>query len=470
MPESIQQCRSSLTFAQLHALSRGLPPVCLLATSDGPGAGGAALNLLTALRAVGLDVELLVMAKGTARGFVHEIPLGRKWLTVARVLKRARLKAHTAIPPWFELFSLADSPAKLEILPQLRRAGLVHLHWVAGFVGPRDAVQAFGDKPVVWTLHDMNPLTGGCHYTAGCERYKAEKCSHCPQLGPGECPDLAAGNFAAKVAACSRLNITVASPSRWLARCTRESHILGKARCVVIPNCIDTALYRPVQSEWARAFCGIESGRKVIAFGASGLDRYNKGFVVLKEALRLLARQWSGALPVLLLFGGELSEEYRPEGYEVVSFGRLGPSELAHVYACADVFVSSSFQDNLPLVLQEAQACGTPTVGMKHTGAEDIIEEGITGFLAEHPGLPLTPTGEPREISSIVNATSARSLAKKIQDVLLLPKASHEAMRYAARQHAVAAFAPELMAARYLHLYRELLGLPRVDMGEAPCR
>lgn len=470
MPESMQQYRSSLAFEQLHVLSRGLPPVCLLATSDGPGAGGAALNLLTALRSTGLDVELLVMAKGTARGFVHEIPLGRKWLTVATVLKRARLKAHTAIPPWFELFSLADSPAKLETLPQVRRAGLVHLHWVAGFVGPRDAVQAFGDKPVVWTLHDMNPLTGGCHYTAGCEQYKTWGCSHCPQLGPGDGPDLAASNFAEKIAACSRLNMTVVSPSRWLARCARESHILGKAPNVVIPNCTDTTLYHPVQSDWARAFCGIEPGRKVIAFGASGLDRYNKGFAVLKEALRLLARQWSGALPVLLLFGGELPEEERPEGYEVISFGRLGPSELVHVYACADVFVASSFQDVGPLVLQEAQACGTPTVGMKHTGAEDIIEEGITGFLAEHPGLPLASTGEPREISSIVNVTSACSLAKKIQDVLLLPKTSHDAMRHAARRHAVAAFAPELLAARYLCLYRELLGLPRVSMEEVSCR
>ncbi|MCD7985111.1 MAG: glycosyltransferase [Desulfovibrio sp.] len=470
MCESTRQCRSNLTFEQLHALSRGLPPVCLLATSDGSGAGGAALNLLTALRSAGLDAELLVMAKNAARGFVHEIPLGRKWLTVAAILKKARLKAHAAIPPWFELFSLADSPARLETLPQVRHAGLVHLHWVAGFVGPRDAVRAFGDKPVVWTLHDMNPLTGGCHCTAGCERYKAGGCSHCPQLGPGDGPDLAAGNFAAKVAACSRLNVTAVSPSRWLAQCAREIHILGNARCVVIPNCIDTALYRPVRSDWARAFCGIKPGRKVIAFGASGLNRYNKGFAVLKEALRLLARQWSGALPVLLLFGGELPEAERPEGYAVVSFGRLGPSELVQVYACADVVVAPSFQDVGPLVLQEAQACATLTVGMSRTGAEDIIEEGKTGFLAEHPGLPLAPSGKPREISNIVNAASVRSLAKKIQDALLLPKAAHDAMRHAARRHALASFAPALMAARYLTLYRELLGLPAVDVGVTPCR
>ena len=65
---------------------------------------------------------------------------------------------------------------------------------------------------------------------------------------------------------------------------------------------------------------------------------------------------------------------------------------------------------------------------------------------------------------------SARSLAKKIQDVLLLSKTSHDAMRHAARRHAVAAFAPELLAARYLCLYRELLGLPRVSMEEVSCR
>ncbi len=469
MPESTRPCRNTVTFEQLHVLSRGLPPVCLLATSDGPGAGGAALNLLTALRAAGLDAELLVMAKHTAHDFVHEIPLGRKWLAVAAILKKARLKAHPAIPPWFELFSLADSPARLETLPHVRRAGLVHLHFVAGFVDPRNAVQAFGDKPVVWTLHDMNPLTGGCHCTAGCERYKAGECAHCPQLGPGHGPDLAAGNFAAKVVACSRLNVTAVSPCRWLAQCARESHILGKARCVVIPNGIDTALYHPVPADRARAFCGLEPGRKVIAFGASGLNRYNKGFAVLKEALRLLARQWSGALPVLLLFGGELPEHERPEGYAVVSFGRLGASELVQVYACADVVVAPSFQDVGPLVLQEAHACATPTVGMRRTGAEDIIEEAKTGFLAEHPGLPLDPSGEPRAMSSIVNAASAHSLAEKIQDALLLPKAAHDAMRQAARRHAVTSFAPELMAARYLNLYRELLGLPAVEMGDVPC-
>ena len=37
------------------------------------------------------------------------------------------------------------------------------------------------ELPIVWTLHDMNPFTGGCHYSGDCGKFR-ESCGACPEL------------------------------------------------------------------------------------------------------------------------------------------------------------------------------------------------------------------------------------------------------------------------------------------------
>ncbi|MDR2055504.1 MAG: glycosyltransferase, partial [Desulfovibrio sp.] len=137
-------------------------------------------------------------------------------------------------------------------------------------------------------------------------------------------------------------------------------------------------------------------------------------------------------------------------------------AKLAAAYAAADVFVSPSFQEVFGLATAEAQACGTPGVGFYGTGAEDIVRDGVTGFLARHPGLPLAGNASPSgdDAYSSFSPDSVEDLAAKIKRVLDLPQDEYAVMRRACRERALAEYSSTLQAARYLQLYRRILGLP----------
>ena len=61
------------------------------------------------------------------------------------------------------------------------RPDIVNLHYVGeGFVPIRNLPDI--GVPIVWTLHDSWPFTGGCHLPGSCDRY-LESCGKCPILG-----------------------------------------------------------------------------------------------------------------------------------------------------------------------------------------------------------------------------------------------------------------------------------------------
>jgi glycosyltransferase involved in cell wall biosynthesis len=219
---------------------------------------------------------------------------------------------------------------------------------------------------------------------------------------------------------------------------------------------------------WARAAFGLPPDRKVIAFGATSITRWNKGLQILKLALENLRAQWKGVLPLLLIFGHGDARESFPQEYECLPLGQLNQTELAQVYSAADVYVLPSLQDNLPTTLIEAQSCGTPGIGFYGTGAEDIIQDGITGYLAAHPGLPLTPDGKLRDMNEFLNPEKIDDLAAKIRMILELPAERIVAMRERCREHALREYSPVLQTGRYLRLYRRILSLPEMAVGGLP--
>jgi glycosyltransferase involved in cell wall biosynthesis len=451
-----------LKFVDLHPLTRNLPPVAMLCSSDLPGAGGAAMELNTALSAAGADVALYVMQKTSTRAGIVEIAQGTKSLSAYSFIAEKLLSKFRERPPYFEMFSLVQKPVGVHLSDLLDKAAIIHLHWVARMVGFPKSMEALQNKPIVWTLHDMNPLSGGCHYTAGCGRFANGGCRACPQLGEASGPDIAKENFTAKQKGYAALNLTAVSPSSWQLDYIKNSVLLGDIPQEWIPNSVDPDVFHPRQRAWARASLGLAQDRKIIAFGAASIDRWNKGAQLLKLALKELRCHWQGALPVLLIFGHGDMKNQLPDGYEHVSMGRTGQAELAVAYSAADIFVSASMQETFGLVTAEAQACGTPAIGFYGTGAEEIIEEGKTGFLAVHPGLPLTEDGTLRRLDEFLSPATVGDLAQKIETLLSLPDEQIAAMRKRCRENALRRFSPVLNAARYLRLYRRILRLPEV--------
>ncbi len=118
---------------------------------------------------------------------------------------------------------------------------IVNLHWLGdSFFRPSDIPRL--TMPVVWTLHDMWALTGGCHYSGDCTKFELS-CGSCPQLRKSHRNDASAKNWNFKHRQLKNSDIVVVAPSRWLANCSIRSSLLRDFRTEVIPYGLDTECF-----------------------------------------------------------------------------------------------------------------------------------------------------------------------------------------------------------------------------------
>jgi glycosyltransferase involved in cell wall biosynthesis len=257
---------------------------------------------------------------------------------------------------------------------------IIHLHWInAGFLSI-GSLSAF-EKPIVWTMHDMWPITGGCHYAGRCRRFESN-CGRCPALGSSRSRDLSRLIWDKKSAMFDGLDLTVVTPSTWLAEQAAKSSLFEGVDIQLIPNGIDTSLYSPYENTVAKEELKLNSDSSKILFGAANIDDQRKGAGHLFSAIRNLHQRISDF--ELVLFG--TSESGVPD--DLVSctrnLGRITDEQLRRLYSAADVYVVPSLEDNLPNTVMESMAAGTPVVGYDTGGIGDMIEHAQTGYLAEH--------------------------------------------------------------------------------------
>jgi glycosyltransferase involved in cell wall biosynthesis len=435
------------------------------------GAGLSAARHMEDLIEAGVDAHMVTLRKENLKNDrIIEIAdrKGRNLFNFTRVLIGSALsRSYPERPNGYEYFTLSRG-VDLSAIEVINSAGLIHLHWIDGLVDWIAGYKVFANKLIIYKLGSEEPYTGGCHFSAGCNKFKTDGCRNCPQLGPSfDGNDLAKKNFAAKQRGYRSLNITAVTAGHWLADSASKSLLMKQFPRYTIPNSIDIGMFSPIPQNHGRELFNLPRDRKIILFGAWGIARRNKGLHLLIYVLNILRERWRNTLPVLVIFGEGLSFERRPKGYEWYQVGTIEDRrKLTALYSAADVFVSSSFQEAFGLVTAEAQSCGTPGIGFYGTGAEDIIQDGVTGYLAKHPGLPLENGKIPSrdEAYRSFSPESVEDLAEKIKKILELHPDEYEAMRRACREHAVAEYSPVRITERYLRLYRDKLGLPDVTL------
>lgn len=143
--------------------------------------------------------------------------------------------------------------------------------------------------PIVWTLHDMNQFTGGCHYTSGCTHFR-DRCGRCPQLGSNS-PNDSARTWKRKRQIFNNLDprrIQIVTPSAWLAKEVQSSSLLGQFPVSVIPNGLDTDTFSPLDKNLARSAFGLPVDSKVVLFASESTSNQRKGFKFLAEAISKL--------------------------------------------------------------------------------------------------------------------------------------------------------------------------------------
>lgn len=410
--------------------------VVILNTMDrSGGAARAAHRLHRGLRALRVDSRMLVQLKtGNDAGVTGKS--GKAATTLARL--RLLADQLPVLPRRYKqrgVFAPALVPGSAWRVANRQEADIIHLHWITkAYLGIRDIPRL--NAPLVWTLHDMWPMTGGCHYDQGCGRY-TDGCGRCPVLGSDSDNDLSAYLLQRKHRAWRDLDLTIVSPTRWLAECARNSTLLHGFRTEVIPNGIDLERFRPIEKSRARDALSIDSGARVILFGAMGaIDDHRKGYSHLQAALHLLAAKRLEAR--LLIFGATRQKSAPVEGLPVQFVGRLhSDRDLACLYSAADVFVAPSMQDNLPNTVMEALACGTPCVAFRVGGIPEMIRHRYNGYLAE--------PGDSGELAAGIEWT--------LEDPQRWRILSEQARKTAEENYDLVA-----IANRHLELYGEILG------------
>jgi len=332
------------------------------------------------LKKIGVTSQMLVVKRRSADADVTECRTdrslcGRLSRKARRIVQEAPLRRFAGYDPdGFRRFSTERSWYGDELLRDLPGCDVINLHWIAGMFDVSALFRLLPvHLPVVWTLHDMNPLTGGCHYDQGCGKF-VENCGRCPQLvsdREGDPSRTALRNKRRAFAEVSEDRFCLVAPSEWLASCARASSLFRRFAVESIPYGIDTLDFAPRDQRWAREVLGIQFEGPVLLFVASTVNDPRKGFRQLKEAV-----EKTDAPVFLLSVGGGVYERTERS----LHLGNVGAdSLLSLVYSCADVFVITSLQDNLPLTVLEAMACGTPVIGFGTGGIPDAVQDGVAG-------------------------------------------------------------------------------------------
>ena len=222
---------------------------------------------------------------------------------------------------------------------------------------------------VIWTLHDCWSFTGKCpHFVmAKCDKWKTG-CHHCSELSsyPLSRIDNSKNMYLKKKEwFCGIENMTIVTPSNWLAGLVKQS-FLSEYETKVIHNGIDLSVFKPTESDFRKKY---NCEDKFIVLGVSFGWGVKKGLDVFVE----LSKRLDERFQIVLVGTNESVDAKLPDN--IISIHRTNDqNELAQIYSAANVFVNPTREDTFPTVNIEALACGTPVITFNTGGAPEIID------------------------------------------------------------------------------------------------
>ncbi|MEO8149863.1 MAG: glycosyltransferase [Bacteroidia bacterium] len=366
-------------------------------TFDRGGAFNAALRLHEGLIAKNVNSHLLILNKSTTQ------PIENSSVYVTENVKRKNLperiirKVYNSVSRFYpdkdtlehkqihekinsrqiEWFSFPDTGIDITDHPEYKKADVINLHWVADFVDY--SFLAKNIKPVVWTLHDMAPFTGGCHYSEGCRLFMSD-CNVCPILNGTIDPSITKRSFIykSKIIADAK-NLNLVSPSLWLLNESKQSELFKNFKHYHIPNGIDSSRFKRHDKNSAREALGLPKDKCVLLFVAfHNQNIKRKGFIFLHDALNLLNND-----SLFICSVGNADPDTNPQN-GIIDLGLIkDENKMSMIYSAADVFVIPSIEDNLPNTVIESLMCGTPVIGYAVGGITDMVKNNENGLLCD---------------------------------------------------------------------------------------
>lgn len=395
----------------------------------GNGGGGsiAMYRLCQGLETLGIDCRILSKVKTLETNQSALVPRLR---LVEGVLKRITKPLGLNDIHTLGAFRLGHHPFLQQA--DVINAHVIHSDYFNYLAIPRLTSHA----PMVMTLHDMWAFTGHCAYSYDCDRWQTG-CGQCPHLEsyPPVQRDNTHLEWQLKRWAYRRSRLAIVAPSRWLTSLARAS-VLNEHTIMCIPYGLDLQTYTPIDPVLARQTLDLPLDKTIVLACAESLSDRRKGMDLLVKSLNQLPADLK-ANTLLLLMGKNAEALQTAVSLPMVSLGFVDSDHRkALVYSAADAFLFPTRADNLPLVLQESMACGTPMVSFDVGGVPDLVRPGITGLLAP--------------------AEDVDAFTAQVVTLLTRPELRHT-LAAQCRDVAVAEYALDLQAQRYKALYESLL-------------
>lgn len=331
------------------------------------GAARAAYKLHKDLRQRNHRSQMLVARKLTSDDDVRPLKRNVGWRGLDRASGAVLDRVGLQYAFYASSFSLAGDP-------WFRAADVVQLHNTHGSYFSHSALPFLSRRrPIVWLLHDMWSFTGHVAYSYECERWR-HGCGSCPHLGeyPALPVDTSARLWRLKQSVYARSRLHLVAPSRWLTALVRSSPLLGRFPTHHIPYGVDTEMFSPGPRDEARGRLGLPNDRPIVLFVATDLTDPRKGFQFIDAAVQGLDD------PLLLTVAASGTAQFDVD----TRFLKIDDDWLlVDAYRAADVVLLPTLADNLPNVVIESMACGTPCVAFATGGVPDAVRHLETGYL-----------------------------------------------------------------------------------------
>ncbi len=415
-----------------------------LNTYDGNGgAGRACTRLNQALLSQNIDSKVIVhykFGKNPQIGDFNTGVLGKFYTAATIILERVWAKRY--LKALKTPFSFAWFGRSVIHHPDVKKADIIHLHWVNhGFLNPSHIAEISKlGKPVVWTFHDSNAFTGGCHVRYTCDHFERE-CGDCPLLKNSSPNDYSHRIWEQKQDAYNKLKFNIIAPSTWMQASVLRSSLMKGRKIDQIPNTLETDIFKPVDKRSAKEQAGLAKDKFILLSGfmPSRKDMH-KGTSYLIESLELLkTRLGIKAEEIeLVIFGNRNTADMPDFPFKTSFLGTINNDEqLAICYAAADAFLIPSLEDNLPYTVMESLACGTPVIAFTTGGIPDMVKHEYNGYLATY--------------------RSAESFADGMEWIINHPDRS--LLQHQARQTIMDHFSEKIISQKHIDLYHQLLKL-----------
>ena len=275
-----------------------------------------------------------------------------------------------------------DINSTFELVSQSEFIGcdVVHYHNLHGnYFNPFALPGLTESKPSVWTLHDMQGMTGHCAYAFDCDKWQ-RSCGNClhPESYPPITKDLTAEMWRDKKLIYKESDFELIAPSQWLKNIIPKS-ILKDKKIHLIYNGIDERVYRPLDRQAIRRMFKIPQNAVIIGFVAhGGIIDERKGGKYILEAYRYFTAKYPNAFFICI---GGTSNRAPTERFLQIPFV-LDEEKLVQLYCASDIFLFPTLADNCPLIVLELMGCGVPLVSFDIGGVPELIEHNRTGFIA----------------------------------------------------------------------------------------